>query len=99
MDKFKNLITQHKKASLLALFAIIVFTGFSITSAMNVAHRRAVDAPTRGDEAIEDAENNEQPIEVELTDSQMKLIKEYDDTRLDLRGFADHVRVSTQGTH
>lgn len=79
MDKFKNLITQHKKASLLALFAIIVFTGFSITSAINVAHRRAVDSPTQGDEAIEDVENNEQAIEVELTDSQMKLIKEYDD--------------------
>lgn len=41
MDKIKAIVSQHKKASLLALFALIVFVGFSVTSAMNVAQRRA----------------------------------------------------------
>ena len=40
MEKIKTLVSQHKKASLLALFALIVFIGFSATSAMNVARQR-----------------------------------------------------------
>ena len=41
MDKIKAIVSQHKKTSLLALFVLIVFVGFSVTSAMNVAQRRA----------------------------------------------------------
>ena len=43
MEKIKTLVSQHKKASLLALFALIVFIGFSATSAMNVARQRAAE--------------------------------------------------------
>ena len=39
MEKIKTLVSQHKKASLLTLFALIVFIGFSATSAMNVARQ------------------------------------------------------------
>lgn len=43
MEKIKTLVSQHKKASLLTLFALIVFIGFSATSAMNVARQRAAE--------------------------------------------------------
>lgn len=81
MDKIKNLISQHKRASLIALFTLIVFAGFSVSSAMNVAHERAAEDKAK-------AESTEQPSghmeeakdeEAELTSSQKKLIDGYDD--------------------
>lgn len=82
MDKIKAIISQHKKASLLALFALIVFIGFSATSAMNVARQRAAEETAKTESVDEqgtsddekDAEEN-----VELSSSQKKLIDGYDD--------------------
>lgn len=82
MDKIKALISQHKKASLLALFALIVFVGFSATSAMNVARQRAAEEAAKA-EAIEEQSTSDNGKEaekkVELSSSQKKLIGEYDD--------------------
>lgn len=82
MEKIKTLVSQHKKASLLALFALIVFIGFSATSAMNVARQRAAEETAKTESVDEqgtsddekDAEEN-----VELSSSQKKLIDGYDD--------------------
>lgn len=87
MNKLKNFIVQHKKASLLALFALIVFTGFSITSAMNVAVRRAEDTSMQENSSIENTDSNggESP-KAKLTDSQSELIENYDDKTKKLIG-------------
>lgn len=80
MDKIKAIVSQHKKTSLLALFVLIVFVGFSVTSAMNVAQRRAEE------ESIEQVEpdnektsSSESDKDIKLSDSQKEAIKGYDD--------------------
>lgn len=87
MEKLKNLFNQHKKASLLALFALIVFVGFSVTSALNVAERRASDAAQEqqteeteqtGSET-DGQEDGTEDTDVSLTDSQEELIAAYDE--------------------
>lgn len=80
MDKIKAIVSQHKKTSLLALFVLIVFVGFSVTSAMNVAQRRAEE------ESIEQVEpdnektsSSESDKDIKLSDSQKEAITGYDD--------------------
>lgn len=86
MNALKNLYSKHKRASLFALFALIVFVGCSAVSAVNVAQKRAqesspqteqstteqveVDGTTSGDSGMED---------VKLTESQESAIDSYDD--------------------
>lgn len=86
MKKLRTFVEQHKRASLAAIFILIVFVGFSITNAMNVAQQRAIDAQQdspvteqtgSGTENGETAE--EEAVDVSLTDSQKKLIESYDD--------------------
>lgn len=82
MDKIKAIISQHKKASLLALFALIIFIGFSATSAIDVAHRRAAEESAKT-ESIEKQDSSDDGDDaekkVELSSSQKKLIDGYDD--------------------
>ena len=52
MDKFKQLIIEHKKATLIALFFLIVFIGGSAVSAINVAKHRAEQEQTEQDAPI-----------------------------------------------
>lgn len=82
MDKIKAIISQHKKASLLALFALIIFIGFSATSAIDVAHRRAAEESAKTEsiekqDSFDDGDDAEK--KVELSSSQKKLIDGYDD--------------------
>ena len=71
MDKIKAIVSQHKKASLLALFALIVFVGFSVTSAMNVAQRRAEGESIGQVEPSNDkSPSSESSKDIRLSDSQ-----------------------------
>ena len=80
MDKIKAIVSQHKKASLLALFALIVFVGFSVTSAMNVAQRRAEGESIGQVEPSNDkSPSSESSKDIRLSDSQKEAIKGYDD--------------------
>lgn len=85
MKKLKNLISQHRKASLLALFFLIVFVGFSATNAVNVAQHRDADAAQQESESTEQKDSGDKEdtdgadAKAALTDSQKKLIKGYDD--------------------
>lgn len=80
MDKIKAIVSQHKKASLLALFALIVFVGFSVTSAMNVAQRRAEGESIEQVEPSNDkSPSSESSKDIRLSDSQKEAIKGYDD--------------------
>lgn len=76
MDKFKQLIIEHKKATLIALFFLIVFIGGSAVSAINVAKHRAEQEQTEQDAPItEVVDKGESDKEVTLTDTQKKAIK------------------------
>lgn len=81
MDKIKAIVSQHKKATLLALFALIVFVGFSVTSAMNVAQRRAEEGePLEQIESSNEKSPSSEPSkDINLSDSQKEAIKGYDD--------------------
>lgn len=80
MDKIKAIVSQHKKASLLALFALIVFVGFSVTSAMNVAQHRAEGESIEQVEPSNDkSPSSESSKDIRLSDSQKEAIKGYDD--------------------
>lgn len=84
MDKLKNFYNEHKKASLIALFFLIVFIGASVTSAMDVAHHRAQESAQQEQqqEQRKDTSAAESEEDVNLTDSQKKAIEDYsDDTR------------------
>lgn len=77
MDKIKAIVSQHKKASLLALFALIVFVGFSVTSAMNVAQRRAEGESIGQVEPSNDKSPSlESSKDIRLSDSQKEAIKD-----------------------
>lgn len=85
MEKLKNLIELHKKESILALFLLIVFIGFSATSAMNTAQHRTEEAASQSSqsegEEMEASPNGDadEKAEAKLTDSQKSLIDNYDD--------------------
>ena len=82
MDKIKSLITQHKKVALLLLFLLIVFVGFSVTSAMNVAQHRAEEAQTQIEHTSKQEESPstvDDDMRSQLTSSQKNLIDKYDD--------------------
>lgn len=80
MDKIKAIVSQHKKASLLALFALIVFVGFSVTSAMNVAQRRAEgESIGQVEQSNDKSPSSESSKDIRLSDSQKEAIKGYDD--------------------
>ena len=82
MEKIKTLVSQHKKASLLTLFALIVFIGFSATSAMNVARQRAAEEAAKTESVDEQGtsdDGKDAEEKVELSSSQKKLIDGYDD--------------------
>lgn len=92
MDKFKQLIIEHKKATLIALFFLIVFIGGSAVSAINVAKHRAEQEQTEQDAPItEVVDKAESDKEVTLTDTQKKAIKNYDD---DTKGFIETLSAS-----
>ena len=92
MDKFKQLIIEHKKATLIALFFLIVFIGGSAVSAINVAKHRAEQEQTEQDAPItEVVDKGESDKEVTLTDTQKKAIKNYDD---DTKGFIETLSAS-----
>ena len=82
MKDWKGLLKKHRKVALLSLFAIIVFAGFSVTSALHVAERRAAQqSQTASDAAGSDSGKTAGASEAEktsLTESQKKLIKAYD---------------------
>lgn len=78
MEKIKTLVSQHKKASLLTLFALIVFIGFSATSAMNVARQRAAEEAAKTESVDEQGtsdDGKDAEEKVELSSSQKKLIE------------------------
>ena len=79
MGKFKQLINEHKKAALIALFLLIVFIGGSAISAMNVAQHRAEQAQSNI-KKDSPAETEEEDIgKVALTDAQQEAINGYDE--------------------
>lgn len=92
MNRLKNIITQHKMASLIALFLLVIFVGGSAVSAINVAKQREQTTETSmGQESpkedISDTLSGESPDETNdtmLTDSQKAAIAEYDDDTLAL---------------
>ena len=81
MKDWKGLLKKHRKAALLSLFAIIVFAGFSVTSALHVAERRAAQqsqtASVAGGVSGQTADTSEAE-KTALTESQKKLIESYD---------------------
>lgn len=81
MKDWKGLLKKHRKAVLLSLFAIIVFAGFSVTSALHVAERRAAQqsqtASVAGGVSGQTADTSEAE-KTALTESQKKLIESYD---------------------
>lgn len=87
MNKLRALISEHKKASVLALFLLIVFVGSSAMSAVNVAQRRADEASSTQNEQSapeQGSEQREPTQDVELTDSQREVINGYDDATREL---------------
>ena len=81
MKDWKGLLKKHRKTALLSLFAIIVFAGFSVTSALHVAERRAAQqsqtASVAGGVSGQTADTSEAE-KTALTESQKKLIESYD---------------------
>lgn len=81
MKDWKGLLKKHRKAALLSLFAITVFAGFSATSALHVAERRAAQqsqtASVAGGVSGQTADTSEAE-KTALTESQKKLIESYD---------------------
>lgn len=80
MNSIRSFIKQHKKISMLALFFLIVFIGFSITNALKVAHDRADDATnaTKIEKEIAQPTEINAATEIVLTEKQEELIKNYD---------------------
>lgn len=76
MENLKAIIGQRKMAVLAAIFLLVVFIGFSVTSAMKVAHRREQDASQRQQEEMaqpDDGGEEGPPLE----ESQQALIDSY----------------------
>lgn len=81
MKDWKGFLKKHRKAALLILFALIVFAGFSVTSALHVAERRAAQQSQTAADAGSDsgqAADDSDAVKTALTDSQKKLIESYD---------------------
>lgn len=91
MEKLRQLINEHKKAALIALFFLIVFIGGSAVSAVNVAKHRAEQQQAASDAPIAEVDGKGEPDKVELTDTQKKAIQNYDD---DTRGFIKTLSAS-----
>lgn len=79
MERIKRFIQDHKRGSLIALFLLIVFVGFSITSALNVAERRTQEAQKAADASHSTAEQAVPSGTATLTENQKNLIKGYDE--------------------
>lgn len=95
MKDFKQLIIKHRVAALAAVFLIIVFVGFSVTSALNVASRRAQESNAQEAETEQVAATGSEATadegDVELTDTQRDAIENYDD---DTKEFIDSLTGS-----
>lgn len=87
MRKLGTFIKEHKAASLVALFLLIVFLGGSAMSAINVAQMRAAEsAPQSEEQDASGAEVSQTDTEgegVTLTDSQNTAIAGYDSATQD----------------
>ena len=79
MKKLKGLITNHPRAAVILLFALIVFVGFSATSATRVAQRRSQQQVSPDTQAQTKTAETEAAQNVTLTDDQRETIKNYDD--------------------
>lgn len=80
MNKLNNLIKEHKKGTLVAIFLLIVFLGFSVTNAVSVADRRAQESAQQTSEQQEGQDPSEPPEgSDDLTDTQKAAISDYDD--------------------
>lgn len=86
MEKLKRLISEHRKASVIGLFLILVFIGGSAMSAVNVANRRAQETQQQETQQEEsssaeqgDDEASDDETAIELTDEQQKAIEAYTD--------------------
>lgn len=80
MNKFKELITQHKKVTVITVFLLIMFIGGSAISALNVANLRAQQETQETESSEEDTKSEEVEEEsVDLTESQQEAIDAYDD--------------------
>lgn len=104
MDKLKQLITRHKIASLIALFFLIVFVGFSATSALRVAGERTQDSnqeQIQSAQGSSQAADDEQPEpDVTLSESQQDLIDGYDDaTRQFIATLSASLYSADNGAH
>lgn len=93
MDKLKTLIKEHQKAALIVFFLLIVFVGFSVVNAANVAQHRAQEAAEQTEQAQKDDKGNtsNKEADVPLTDEQQKAIDNYDD---DTKKFIDTLSAS-----
>lgn len=83
MPNLKKFVSEHKRGSLVALFVLIVFVGFSATSALNVASRRTTQSTaqtTSSADPTTSAASESDGGSVSLTDSQRQAISGYDDT-------------------
>lgn len=80
MERIKRFVQEHKRGSLIALFLLIVFVGFSITSAMSVADRRTHEAEkAAADTHPAQAGQPKPPENAALTENQKALIEGYDE--------------------
>ena len=99
MKKIMHLIKKHKKESLLVLFFVIVFVGFSITNAIKVSTERAETEQSQSSqkESMENAETI--PVkEVSLTDKQKEIIEKYDEkTKQLIQTLSTHPWSSSDG--
>lgn len=95
MKDFKQLIIKHRAAALVTLFLVIVFVGFSVSSALNVASRRAQESSQQETKTEQSVTSGSEPADdegnVELTDTQKDAIDNYDD---DTKKFIDSLTGS-----
>lgn len=77
MDRIKAFVEEHKVATIVAIFVFIIFIGFSVVSAMNVAQRREQEQlHQRHEQKKEEGSSTEETVP--LSDTQKKLIEDYD---------------------
>ncbi|KIS05206.1 hypothetical protein AT54_01114 [Streptococcus equi subsp. zooepidemicus Sz12is] len=81
MKNIRSFIKRNKKITLIGLFFLIIFIGFSATNALKVAHDRAANGAEKEKVTQIDTENA-QVIEINediaLTKKQEELVKNYD---------------------
>lgn len=77
MDRFRELIEEHKVAAIMLAFVLVIFIGFSVLRAMDVAQQRELEEAQQQKEQQQDKETEEEEI-VHLSESQQELIEGYD---------------------